>query len=428
MDPSLEAQLQELGHVDLLIGCPAYNSARTIGRVVRSVLDGLKLHFSGQSAVVFVSDGRSTDTTVEEAKRARSDAPYPVLVATHTVHPVHDMAPPYHGVPGKEIAMRSFFEAVPLLGAKVCGVVDADLDSRPPLWVKSLLEPVLRDGFDFVAPLYERHKFDGTISNNLVYPLNRALYGKRIRQFIGGEFALSESLAASCVKQPVWEGDIARFAPDIWTTTLAVTEGFRVCQSFLGPKVYVPKDYPENDLGSMFTQVVSSVFGLMEIFERSWTNIKGSDTVVTFGPAYRLQEEPVPVNVSRMIRHFQLGTWNLMDVWSRVFSAETLRRLEALSRISNDGFLFPDELWVEVVYDSAVAYHLKSVHRDHLLKSLIPIYLGKAASFMKENRESSAEEVEEKIESLCMVFEEKKGDLPGRWDARRALAPKGGGE
>ena len=45
--------------------------------------------------------------------------------------------------------------------------------------------PILKGGYDFVALLYARYKYDGTITNTVTYPLTRALYGHRIRQPIG---------------------------------------------------------------------------------------------------------------------------------------------------------------------------------------------------------------------------------------------------
>jgi hypothetical protein len=48
---------------------------------------------------------------------------------------------------------------------------------------------------------------------------------------------------------------------------------------------------------------------------------------------------------------------------------------------------------------------------------MIPLYLGRVASFVKENQESSAREVEEKIESLCKIFEEMKPYLIETWTA-----------
>ena len=72
-----------------------------------------------------------------------------------------------------------------------CAVVDADVRSISPEWIELLLRPVLEQGYDYAAPYYLRHKYDGTITNSLAYPLTRALYGKRIRQPIGGEFGFS---------------------------------------------------------------------------------------------------------------------------------------------------------------------------------------------------------------------------------------------
>ena len=76
-----------------------------------------------------------------------------------------------------------------------------------------------------------------------------------------------------------------------------------------------------------------------------------------------------------------------------------------------------------MVYDFAIAYHKGRVHRDHLLKSMIPLYLGQVASFVKENQESSAEQVEESVESLCRVFEKMKPYLVEHWNGTT-----GGGE
>ena len=58
-------------------------------------------------------------------------------------------------------------------------MVDSDLRSITADWVKYLLDPVHgRRGTSIVSPVYVRHKYDGTITNNIVYNLTRALYGK----------------------------------------------------------------------------------------------------------------------------------------------------------------------------------------------------------------------------------------------------------
>jgi glycosyltransferase involved in cell wall biosynthesis len=413
MEKSFQIQLEEIKEADILIGIPSYNNVRTIGHVVRAVTAGLAKYFPGAKAAIFNSDGGSTDGTQEEVKRVQIED-FKTILASHPIHPVHRIVTPYHGVPGKGSAFRAIFEAAQSLNVKACAVVDSDLRSITPEWMDLLLKPVYEEGFDYVAPLYARHKFDGTITNSIVYPLTRTLYGKRIRQPIGGDFGFSGGLAKFYVTKDVWETDVARFGIDIWMTTLAVAEGYKVCQSYLGAKIHDAKD-PGSDLGPMFSQVVSSVYGLMVEYQNLWKKVKESQPVPTFGFHYEVGLEPVPVKVEGMIGNFRLGVKDLMEIWRRALSGETALWLESIGRLSDEAFSFPEDLWVRIIYDFAIAYQKGSVHREHLLRSMIPLYLGRVASFVKENQESSARDVEEKIDSLCRVFEEMKPYLIEHW-------------
>jgi len=416
MEQSFQIRLGEMKEADILIGIPSYNNVRTIGHVVRAVTAGLAKYFPGAKAVIFNSDGGSTDGTQEEVKRVQIED-FRTILTSHPVHPIHKIVTPYHGVPGKGSAFRAIFEAAGFLKVKACAVVDSDLRSITPEWMDLLLTPVYDEGFDYVAPLYARHKFDGTITNSIVYPLTRTLYGKRIRQPIGGDFGFSGELAKFYLTKNVWETDVARFGIDIWMTTLAIAEGYKVCQSYLGAKLHDAKD-PGSDLGPMFTQVVSSVYGLMAEYQHLWKVLKESQPVPTFGFHYEVGLEPVSVNMDRMIENFRLGVRDLMEIWRKVLLRETVLWLESIGRLSNEAFSFPQDLWVRVVYDFAITYYKGSVHREHLLKSMIPLYLGRVASFVRENQESSSREVEEKIEHLCEVFEEMKPYLIERWTTK----------
>ena len=413
MEKSLKIQSEEIKEADILVGIPSYNNSRTIGHVVRAVIAGLAKYFPKAKAVLVNSDGGSTDGSLEEVKKVGIED-FKMILTSHPVHPIHKIVTPYYGIPGKGSAFRTIFEAAKLLNVKACAVVDSDLRSITPEWMELLLRPIYEEGFDYVAPLYARHKFDGTITNSIVYPLTRALYGKRVRQPIGGDFGFSGKLASFYLTREVWETDVARFGIDIWMTTLAIAEGYKVCQSYLGAKIHDVKD-PGSDLGPMFTQVVSSVFRLMGDYQNIWKEVRESQPVPTFGFHYEVGVEPVSVNVERMIENFRLGVKDLMEILRKVLFPETVPWLESIGRLSDEAFSLPQDLWVHIVYDFAVAYYKGSVHREHLLKSMIPLYLGRVASFVMENQKSSIIEVEEEIESLCMVFDEMKPYLIERW-------------
>ncbi len=233
---------------------------------------------------------------------------------------------------------------------------------------------------------------------------------------------LSGRLAQFYLTKDVWETDVGRFEIDLWTITLAITEGYKICQAFVGPKVYDSKG-PERDLASIFTQVVSSVYSLMEEFRPFWKTTGEAEPVPIFGSPYEIGPDPVLVDVESMIKHFRLGIQNLMELWRPLLAPETASSLESLSRLAPEAFSFSQEFWSRLVYDFAIAYHKRPVPRDHLLKSMIPLYLGQVASFVKEHQEGSAEGVEEAIESRCRVFEEMKPYLIEHWDGAT-----GGGE
>jgi glycosyltransferase involved in cell wall biosynthesis len=411
LDPGVEERLREIGAADVLVGIPSYNNARTIGHVVRAAAAGLAKHFPDQRAVIVNSDGGSTDGTPQVVAAAESASPSTILVR-HPLSVVHKIVTPYHGVPGKGSAFRTIFEIARRLEVRACAVVDSDLRSITPGWIELLLGPVLHEGFDYVAPLYLRHKYDGTITNSIVYPLTRALYGRDVRQPIGGDFGFSGRLAAHYLGRPVWDSDVARFGIDIWMTTTALADGFKVCEAFLGAKIHDAKD-PGADLAAMFVQVVSSVFDLMHLYRDRWESVAAAERVPLFGFPHGVGLEPIAVDVERMRRIFRQATRDLREVWESALVPADLAAVVALA--DAEPFRFPDPLWVRVVYGFAAAYARARLPRDQLLRSLVPLYLGRTASFVLEADGSGADEVEQLIRALADEFVAQKPYLRERW-------------
>jgi glucosylglycerate synthase len=411
LEARVEERLDQIGSADVLVGIPSYNNARTIGHVVRAAATGLAKHFPESRAVIVNSDGGSTDGTQELVAAVNAAAPRTILVR-HPLSTVHKIVTPYYGLPGKGSAFRTIFAIAKRLGVQACAVVDSDLRSISPAWIELLLGPVVHEGFDYVAPLYLRHKYDGTITNSIVYPLTRALYGREVRQPIGGDFGFSGRLAAHYLEREVWDSDVARFGIDIWMTTTALADGFQVCESFLGAKIHDPKD-PGADLAAMFVQVVSSVFDLMHVYHERWDAVVGAEKVPLFGFPHGVGLEPVTVDVERMLAIFRQAARDLREVWEAALSPPELDAVVALA--ARENFCFPDPLWVRVVYGFAAAYEHKRLPREQLLRSLVPLYLGRTASFVLETRGSGADEVEERIQALAEQYVAQKPFLRDLW-------------
>ncbi len=398
-------RIEEIGTADILMGIPSYNNEKTIAHVIQMVTHGLATHYNDRRSVIFIADGGSTDDTREAAKEFEIKPWQEKIVSI------------YRGPGGKGTALRSVFEAAKRLKVKVCAMVDSDLRSITPDWVKYLLEPILNHDYQYVSPVYMRHKYDGTITNNIVYNLTRALYGKRIRQPIGGDFAISSDVAKFYTEQDVWDTDVAKFGIDIWMTTSAVTQGFRICQSNLGVKIHDVKD-PGQHLGPMFRQVLSALFSLMETHESIWQNVKGSEALELFGYEGALDPEPVNVNLELMIDLFKTGYQQFSSLWKSILSESSFNQVTETSKMESKNFHLSTEAWVKILYELAATYHLWNVNRDKLLDMMTPLYFGRVASFVKQSWEMSSSEAEILVEDQAAKFEDQKDYLIKIWDEK----------
>ncbi len=400
-------RIEEIENADILMGIPCYNNEATIAHVIQMVTHGLAKHYNDKRSVILIADGGSTDDT-REAAREFEIKPWQEKIVSI-----------YRGPAGKGTALRSVFEAAKRLNVKVCAMVDSDLRSITPDWVKYLLDPILEKGYQYVSPVYVRHKYDGTITNNIVYNLTRALYGKRIRQPIGGDFAISSDVARFYTEQDVWDTDVARFGIDIWMTTTAVTHGFKICQSNLGVKIHDVKD-PGQHLGPMFRQVLSALFFLMERYETYWKGIKGSEPLELFGYEDGMEPEPVKVNLDLMIDLFKTGYNQFSSLWRDILSESSFKQVTKIYKMDAKSFYLPTDSWVKMLYELAATYHLWSVNRNKLLDMMTPLYFARVASFVKQSWDMSSAEAETLVEEQAMKFEKQKDYLIKVWDEKQA--------
>ena len=395
-------RIEEIRNADLLIGIPCYNNEKTIAHVIQMVTHGLDKYYRDFRSVIFVADGGSTDDTREAAKEFQIKPWQEKIVSI------------YRGPAGKGTALRSVFEAARTLQVRACVVVDADLRSITSDWIQHLLDPVISRNFQFVAPVYLRHKYDGSITNNIVYNLTRALYGKRIRQPIGGDFAFSRDVAKFFAEQDVWETDVARYGIDIWMTTTAITQGFKLCQSNLGAKIHDAKD-PAHHLGPMFRQVLYVLFALMERFEGYWKNIAGSKPVETFGHKNSIEPEPVSVDLEGMIEKFKVGFLHFSSLWKEILSPDVFAEIQRANGLETRDFHLPAPTWVRILYELAATFHAWTRNRFKIIEVVTPLYYARVASFVRETWDMTSEAAEKLVEDQALQFEENKDYLLKVW-------------
>ncbi|MGB3730296.1 MAG: glycosyltransferase [Thermodesulfobacteriota bacterium] len=392
-----------ISSAEIVIGIPSYNEAKTIAIPTLQASLGLTQYFSDKTSVIINVDNNSKDGTREAFLNTITEVPK-IYVSTP------------ENIRGKGYNINNLLKVAAELRAKAIIMVDADLTSITPEWVESFLEPIF-DGYDFVVPIYSRHKYDGTITNNIAYPLLRTLYGLRVRQPIAGDFGISGKLARSFLVEQTWTDEVYHFGIDIWMTTIAICRNFKVCQTFLGTsKAHRTKD--PAGLGSMFSQVVGTCFQLMIAFEYLWKDVFESrpSVIYGFGLGHKENYPEVIVDNESLYQSFIDSFKLYSDIWQNVLDPVNMNAIKKLKDLNKEDFYFDSSLWARIVFDFAIAFNAGEIQRDQLLQALIPLYHSRTLSFINTTLEMDTKEAEAIEERLNRNFESEKNYLIKFWD------------
>ncbi len=419
LSDDLLRQLVSVGEVDLLVGISSHDAAKTVGQVLRAIEQSFQQHFVRQRVVIVLLDGgeETEDTVIEtipetsEGKKVR----VPGITSLRTIHRVtaNFSTPPTPG-----IALRTILAVADLLRARACAVVSSSSSNLTADAIGNLLRPVYQEKFDFVAPLYTRHKYQGLLMRNLLYPVSRAVFGCGIREVFPAEWGFSGRLATYCLNTNVWHEEAIRAQPEAWMAITANCTDYRCCQVFLGEKSPPRKGSPGTDIVEVLRQTVGTLFWCIETQQQLWMDRDKLQPVPTFGPAYQLTFEPTDMDRHRIFEMFRSGVTDLEPILSSILDPETHAEIKRMVSLEEGKFRFKSDLWVRTLYDFAASYHHAVLNRDHIVQALAPLYRGMTHSFLVEHADSSPAEIEAANEMLCSEFEIQKPYLREKWKAK----------
>jgi glucosylglycerate synthase len=408
-------QLINVGEVDILIGLPTYNNAQTITPVVGAIQAGILKYFPRERAVIINADGGSQDGTPGLVTGASIDDVWRAS-KVYALRTLHCITTQYAHSPEPGVALRTILAAADLLRAKTCVVVSPDSTTIEPDWLQRLVRPIYTDNFDLVSPTYRRQKFSGVLMRNLLYPMTRAIYGYGVREPYASEFAISSRLATDFLSKENWNDDVGRNGAEIFLTVAAITGQYRVCQAFLGTKA---PDPGATDVVEAMRRTAGPLFSSVDSDFPLWSTIAGSKHLPTIGPESEVTLEPIAVDRNRLHDMFSTGVAELEPVFRSILSPSTLSELQRIAALGLTEFKYPAEVWAKTVFEFAASYHQAVINRDHIVQALVPLYRGRALTFLQEHQDGSAEDIERSVEALCVEFERLKPYLLEVWADRK---------
>ncbi len=405
-------QLINVGEVDIVVGLSTHNHARTIGPVIAAIQAGILKCFPRERVAIINADGGSQDGTTELVERASIDDVWreSKVFALRTLHSIsvrYDRTPD----PGK--ALQTILAATDLLRAKTCVLISPESTTIEPDWLQRLARPVYDENFDLVCPIYARQRSDGALMRNLLYPMTRSIYGCRIREPYGSEFAISGRLVTDFLAKGISNDDWGRMGPEIAVTVTAIVGKYRVCQAFLGAKAHPGRG--TQDVVGVMRRTVGALFSSMDSNFGMWSVVSGSELPPTFGKPPEIEPEGSRINRKRLLDMFAAGVAQLEPVLRSILSPSMLGELQRIAALGINEFEYPAELWTRTVFEFVASYHKSIINRDHIIQALVPLYRGRSLTFLTENRNGNGENIETREEALCADFERLKPYLLKIW-------------
>ena len=385
-----EVNNSNVSKADIVVGLASYNEADCISYPTQQSSLGLKKYYPENTTAILNCDNHSPDGTEKAFLDTKTEVPK-----------IYITTPP--DTPGKGYNFENMFRKIIELDAKVLICLDADLTSVTPEWVKYFADPVLA-GYDMVNPIYSRHKYDGTITNNICYPLVYGLFCRNVRQPIGGDFAVSRRFAEHLIRQP-WHRTTEEYGIDIFMTMNSILGGFHICETGLGAKRHKPS---APKLGPMFIQVVSTAFLTVLRNTDKWMNLNAIKQPPLYGLRHLEPAQELTIDRSAIEKQARDGFYDSQAALEQNLSPELYKDFAGMfagKKIDISAYQ-----WVTTVYDMIAAFRIAE-DRNSLVESLKGLYFGRALTFMNETWDWSTEQAEEETLKQAELFHKQRDYL-----------------
>jgi hypothetical protein len=397
--PELLEQCNKIKPLDIIVGVLCKDVETTILNVLNVINEGLHSHFPDYKRAIVISEGKSIDKTSEVIKLFQ---PYSSIQKIYTKDLIKG---------GKGAGIRTILEIAHATDAKCIVLIDGDLLSIKPVWIQTIANPIIYGRADLTVPYYIRDKYDALITNHLVYPFTRALYGLDIRQPIAGEFALSKNLSEILRKHPLFPLD---FGIDIFIVTVAAAEKLKVKEGLYSLKIHESTTRylePEKLLVPMFKKVTGSMFELAKYYEKFWRNRKNNEKIL-YRNSFSKKPIPVKINIENLKKTY---TDEYILIKSKIQKILPKDIFEELNNLNDNYAGFDSELWAEIVYNYAAAYKYANNMelKNLLINTLKTLWIGRFVSYALETKNMDTNEAEKVLQRQAEIFEQKLDYLRG---------------
>ncbi len=402
------AKARALGKADIVIGIPYYMEQDTIENVFRKILDGLNRDYPGKKCVILCAGNPDNQRTRDIQALINK------IGLKGQTQAIAYLVP----IAGKGMALRSMMEMAETMDSDVCGFIDADERAITEDWAPSLAAPVLSGQYDYVSPRYTRHHHTATITNHFGFPLVSTVYGKQVRQPMGGEFAMSKEMIKVFLKDPdIWYTNVGGYGVDNWLTITAITnfKQARICEVDLGTKIHNLSSFEKR--GSMFKQVAGQLFATFKQTALYWMEIMDAMPNQIVGSFLGIQPAANNADYRIWIDKARENYKKCNGVLSKVLGPDEGKAIAAMFLSENpEDIELSSEKWIGYVYDFIIAYAFKGLgDTKEFWNALEALWEVRAGTFIRQTQDLPFQDAEKLVNAQTAAFIARKPDFVSKW-------------
>jgi hypothetical protein len=283
-----------------------------------------------------------------------------------------------------------------------------------PAHLRELADCVRNRNVDLAVPRFHLGPTQGLVNAAILYPLTRALFTSDIHFPLPVDAAISPRMAARLAAPTQHLFSVGQGEAFLWPVAEAAIAGLTVREVDAG-RAAPPA--PSGDFNTLFNTVVGYLFTDIDAKATFWQRARA----VPMRPASNARPATPPDDaaqtsdqIAEMIESFHLAHANLQEIWSLVLPPQSRLALKKLSAATPDAFHMEPALWARIVYDFALAFHLRTLNRGHLVGALTPLYLAWAASHLCACAGDPACSARD-LDDTAAAFDSEKSYIVSRW-------------
>ncbi|OQX80158.1 MAG: hypothetical protein B6D56_05650 [Candidatus Omnitrophica bacterium 4484_70.1] len=415
-------KIKKLGKIDIVVGIPFANEKETAGKLVEAIAKYLsQLYPHKKSLIVCVGEKESRDTlgVIKSISFPQNVICLSFLKGADSLR-------------GKGWSVRIMAEFAKELRADLY-LFDANLKGLSWEWFKSFTRTLTEEKVDLVIPQYSNNYSEDLISRFFLYPLLGVLYRVLIPFPIPREFGISYRLLDIYLNnKEIWTTEVGRYGINLWLLTEAIVNEARICKVFVGRSKHISTPGKAN---LKLRDVIKTAFE--EIGKNShWWQKKG-DLIYEL-PFCSLEFKDTfsvsKVDYSPWISRYRRGFNRYTPLYRRLLPPQMYIQLTNIASQDIKDFDFPERLWAEIVFEFLFAFQWRrEFAREDLVDAFLPLFEGRAASFIKniegkrkellqrkvgskETREILRSEAKRLIMKQLDEFQKKRGQFLRRWE------------